>query len=315
MIIEEVITMFCPNCGTKCPDNYHFCFRCGTALPVIPIEEPNTEAAASSEEFTIAEPVSDKEASISPVETVEETPEQSVSLPEAEEVPAEIVPETPDSPENVQPQDTIPQQQVSEPLVDAPAPRKGRLWPPVLLIVLMSVLGIIVFFCFRTPEILTDSQLPYFQIQEGMLYFDESLYFGSEELTVPNTVAGQTVTALSDGCFSDCDDLATVILPHTLTHIGSHAFEGCDNLTGMYIPNSVISIGERAFASCGSHIAIHLDASIQSIGQDAFHRCLDLEHIFFTGDHQQWEALYSGILGAKSNIHCSDGTFQYAPEE
>ena len=94
------------------------------------------------------------------------------------------------------------------PLQEAVPAKKGALWVPVLILILLSAIGIAVFFCTAPGKrhAHSSADAPWFAVQNGVLYFDESRYAGSGELSVPNQVDGETVTSLSDGCFRNYFD-------------------------------------------------------------------------------------------------------------
>ena len=79
------------------------------------------------------------------------------------------------------------------PLQEAVPAKKGALWVPVLILILLSAVGIAVFFCTAPGKrhAHSSADAPWFAVQNGVLYFDESRYAGSGELTVPNQVDGE----------------------------------------------------------------------------------------------------------------------------
>ena len=180
-------------------------------------------------------------------------------------------------------------------------PKKGSLWPPLIFMVLMVAVGIAVFLLY--PEERAVSETPWFTVEDGSLRFDAALYGGSPELTVL-----EGVTALADGCFSDCDTLTTVLLPDSLTAIGDRAFAQCDQLRGVKLPENVTVIGADAFLDCAALEALTVPATVTSIGSGAFDGCGALRHIFFEGTKQQWQALNTGSFGTQTTIYCVDGT-------
>lgn len=282
--------MFCPYCGNPCADTHKFCFRCGkplpepvsedTVLPVIPDEEPKA-AFAATEDYTEL-----------PIETAAAASELAVDpVPDDRENPPYL-------PEPEQPADIPPQ------------PKKGRLWPPLLALCLMICVGLSAYFLSpREPE----PPKTCFSVESGVLYFDYSLYTGSDELTVPETVDGMAVTAISDSCFADCDRLTTIILPDTVTVIGEKAFSGCDNLRGIYIPEGVLSIGAGALAQCPALEAVAFPQSIAEIGDGCLDDCSSLQHIFYDGTYTQWRELYKGTFRTGVKLYTNDGTYAAQP--
>lgn len=283
--------MFCPYCGNPCAETHKFCFRCGKPLPEI------AELPAVSEEPLPAEPL----------------PEEVIPAP-AEE-PAEILTETAEAAAQVSEtavaEDTAAASAAPEqPVVTAPQPRKGRLWPPVLALIVMTCIGLAAFFLSpKAPEPVKSC----FSIDNGVLYFDYSLYTGSDELTVPETVDGMAVTAISEGCFQDCDRLTTVILPESVTVIGENAFASCDALRGIYIPNGVLSVGAEAFAECPKLEAVCFPASIMEIGDGCLDNCVSLHYIFYDGTYDQWRKLYDGTYRTGVELHTNDGVYYAQP--
>jgi len=197
-----------------------------------------------------------------------------------------------------------------------PKPKKGSRWIPLLLLILMSAAGIIGFFATagKNTPIRAQGSTPWFYVQNGVLYFEESRYDGSAELTVPSEIAGQTVYALGENCFADCTALTTVNLPDTLASIGDNAFSGCTSLRGIAIPESVNVIGEKAFYGCSALEAVSLSGHVRQIREDAFDDCSYLGYIFYDGLHQEWTALYDEFINPYVGVICRDGSFYQGGE-
>lgn len=76
----------------------------------------------------------------------------------------------------------------------------------------------------------------------------ENLYLDGElvtDLIIPNTV-----DAIKNYTFSNCQNLISVNISETVVSIGDWSFYDCHNLISINIPNSVTSIGESAFSIC-----------------------------------------------------------------
>ena len=193
----------------------------------------------------------------------------------------------------------------------APAPKKGSHRVPILILVLLAVLGTAVYFV--TTGIQSAAQVksatPWFEVWEGYLYFDPEAYFGSSELTVPSQIDGKTVIGLSDGCFENCTQLTTVILPDTLEEINNDAFAGCTSLRGIYIPESTYVIGAGAFYGCTDLEAICIPAGMRFIGPGTFDECNSLWYIFYDGTIDSWDGLYSEYITPYTGVFCEDGSF------
>lgn len=279
--------MFCPNCGNPCEESHHFCYLCGTELPKLNIE--NTKPATDSESLIPEETQSPESTVPAEQEAAMETP---VPAP-AEECP-DIHPAEPTEP------------------APEPKPRKGRIWPPILAMAVMICVGLAVFFMGSSEEPPVSAP-SWFEIENGVLSFHPEYYTGSRELTIPETVDGQTVTAIADNAFSGCDGISTVILPETVTAIGDYAFSSCHDLRGIYIPGSVQAIGVYAFADCDSLEAIYLPGTLEELGHGALDSCDGLNFILFNGTYARWNELYDGLFSSSVELHTTDGTYYARP--
>lgn len=203
------------------------------------------------------------------------------------------------------------------PLLPESTPKKateiGTHWIPALILLIMAAIGLLVYFtCVAPaspPAINSLSDTPWFSVSDGCLDFYPAYYHGSNELTVPDEVDGQTVTSLASYCFSDCTALTTVILPDTLTGIGEGAFSGCTALRGIYVPDSVSEIGRYAFYACTNLEAICIPESVAHIGEAAFYNCDSLSYILYSGYYSDWLTLYSEFINPYTGVFCEDGDF------
>ena len=188
--------------------------------------------------------------------------------------------------------------------------KKGSRWVPILVLCLIAAIGIGVFFA--TGSINAPVSHPkslWFSLKDGTLSFNEDMYIGGSELTVPSEIAGQPVLYLADGCFAGCDSLTTVILPDTLQVIEDGAFEDCTALRGIYIPDSVTYIGAEAFSGCTNLEAIVIPAGMEYIGNRAFQDCGQLFYIFYPGSIDTWDTLYTEFINPYTGVYCDEGSF------
>lgn len=151
----------------------------------------------------------------------------------------------------------------------------------------------------------------FFAIDGGAVTFLPELWEGGPVLTIPDTVGGQTVTALGSGCFRDCTALTTVILPETLTAIGPEAFSGCTGLRGLYLPQGMESIGKNAFDDCIALEAICIPDTVTAIAPGVFDDCASLLYINYEGTFQSWAALYDDYITPFTAAICTDGTYYH----
>ena len=108
-------------------------------------------------------------------------------------------------------------------------PKMGRHWVPILIMALIFAFGTALFFAFpasrqEKPPVIESQETPWFYVENGILYFDAKKYSVDSELTVPAELNGQSIIALGEGCFRNCTQLTSIILPDTLQAIGEDAF-------------------------------------------------------------------------------------------
>lgn len=179
-----------------------------------------------------------------------------------------------------------------------PPSKKGTRWIPILLLVLMTVIGSAVYYISTTAL-----AQPWFSVDNGTLSFDERKYAGSEELTVPDTVDGQTVTGVGAYCFQYCDSLTAVTLPGTVKIIEPYAFFDCENLQTIELSYGTQIIDYQAFFSCDSLESIYIPSSVETIDSGAFEDCSSLAHIYYEGTAEDWACIYYGEIAPNIQIH------------
>lgn len=197
-----------------------------------------------------------------------------------------------------------------------PKPKRGTHWIPILIMAVLSLIGLGIYFATAEapavtgkPNLPSLSDTPWFSIEDGYLSFDPELYNGSSEVEIPRQVNGQTVLYLADGCFENCTEITTVLLPNTVESIGDYAFFGCTSMRGIALPDSVTSIGEGAFYGCTELEAICIPGSVTEIGADAFDLCDNLWYIYYLGKHEQWTSLYVEFINIYTGVYCEEGSF------
>lgn len=190
-----------------------------------------------------------------------------------------------------------------------PAPKKGSHLVPILIMMLLGIIGISLFFALPYGASGSPDRSSCFTIRDGVLSFHSAGYSGGSELIVPDTVDGQTVTALADVCFKNCTELTSIVLPNTLETIGSGAFRGCTALRGIRIPDSVSRIEIEAFYGCTALEAVALSDSVTYIGPGTFGECNQLYYILFSGAHGDWVELYDEFITPYTGVFCDEGSF------
>jgi hypothetical protein len=194
------------------------------------------------------------------------------------------------------------------PVAESPALKKGRIWLPIAILAAMLTVGLILFFTFPlTGSVATDPRMPWFTVEDGILYFDKALYTGGDTLTVPQQFGGQKVREISEYCFLGCDSFSAVRLPEGLEWIGPKAFAGCSELRGIKLPETLRGIGGEAFAGCTSLEAIVIPYTARTVGTGIFDDCDALRHIYYPGTRADWRLLKVDSIGPLTRVYCIDG--------
>lgn len=125
----------------------------------------------------------------------------------------------------------------------------------------------------------------------------------NEQVTIPATAFGKTVSEIDDGAFADCDYIVRVIISDSVERIGTGIFFGCDSLVEVGFPDGVTSIpaetfaycssltsaipdgitevGDSAFTNCDSLVSVDIPDSVERIGTGVFLGCDSLEKVDF----------------------------------
>lgn len=104
----------------------------------------------------------------------------------------------------------------------------------------------------------------------------------SEEVIIPETLGGCTVTRIYENAFSNCQNATSITIPASVTTIDREAFYNASNIitTIKFAENSQLkTIGESAFAVLRGLKSITIPASVTEIGFDAFGSCSSLTAI------------------------------------
>lgn len=117
-------------------------------------------------------------------------------------------------------------------------------------------------------------------------------YKGEEtQLHIPAKIGKYPVTAIGASAFSlhrsgrrwpqyaALYGIRSVIIPEGVTAIEDGAFCGCENMAQIKLPDSLTQIGERAFAFCKSLVEIAVPENVVSVGREAFCGCDELRRV------------------------------------
>ena len=123
------------------------------------------------------------------------------------------------------------------------------------------------------------SDLDFYPLPDGTygVRVGNSLYL--EEITIPGTYNGKSVSTILNSGFCGASNLKSIIIPDTITTISNSAFEGCSGLSNVAIGSGVTCISERAFYGCTSLTSLSIPNSVTNIGESAFYGCIKLVEI------------------------------------
>ena len=115
-----------------------------------------------------------------------------------------------------------------------------------------------------------DGNYEYEELEDGTIEITE--YKGvAEDVTIPSTINGKTVTSIGSKAFS-FTEVENVILSNNITNIADKAFYCC-NLKTIRLSNQLKTIGAFAFDSSFNLTDIEIPATVNYIGEGAFNFC------------------------------------------
>lgn len=80
-----------------------------------------------------------------------------------------------------------------------------------------------------------------------------------EEITIPQSYNGITVSGIAENGFSRCKNLKKVTIPQSFTRIETGAFYMCPDLVEVNLPKNLKGIGKGAFGLCKQEITFRYD--------------------------------------------------------
>lgn len=83
-------------------------------------------------------------------------------------------------------------------------------------------------------------------------------------------------TVITEGLFSNRNDVVKVVLPYGVKQISNNAFENCNNLEEVVFPESLKLIGDEAFANCINLRKASYSEDVK-VSPTSFKGCLKLE--------------------------------------
>jgi hypothetical protein len=93
-------------------------------------------------------------------------------------------------------------------------------------------------------------------------------YSGPDDVVIPPTLNGLSVTDIGEGAFA-VSDITSVVIPNGVTNIGQSAFNPCDYLTNVVLPETLIGVGNSAFLETAL-TSLTIPPNLANIGDAAF---------------------------------------------
>ena len=119
---------------------------------------------------------------------------------------------------------------------------------------------------------------------------------GDEDLIIPDSIHGFSVTKIGEKAFQKCTSIRRVTIPEGVATIGKYAFRGTP-LEEIVLPNSLTAIGEEAFSNTNLSKAA-IPASVADIGANPFSECENLSRIDVSKENPAYKS-DGGVLYAE----------------
>lgn len=171
------------------------------------------------------------------------------------------------------------------------------------------------------------------QLPEGLEHIGDQAFVSCaslEEMELPDTVASvgfgafsgclalkrvklsAGLTVIMEDTFSNCGSLEVIEVPEGVTDIQEGAFYCCASLQELLLPESLTTytMSFGAFEWCSPKI-LKIGSGITTITVGMLCRSDNLEHIYYNGTQEAWEAVYkdpewlANLSGC--TVHCTDG--------
>ena len=130
------------------------------------------------------------------------------------------------------------------------------------------------------PSTVTENGLTFSLLSDNtytVAGFDNS----TPTVTIPATVKGANVTAISEQAFYACDKLTGVVMGANIKTIGTRAFWNCTALVNIELPSAVTALPWGIFENCSSLEAITIPKGVKTIENEAFLGCSSLRALTF----------------------------------
>ena len=129
-----------------------------------------------------------------------------------------------------------------------------------------------------------DSSFMYFQVMDEshVRLVSSNKKYGyitySGDLEIPESIKsnGKKYQVSSIGEALRESNVTSVVIPNTVTAIDNYAFDNCQELTNVRLPEELVSIGDYSFVNCTSLASLTVPKTVKSLGKEVFHGCTNL---------------------------------------
>ncbi|MEI6578074.1 MAG: leucine-rich repeat domain-containing protein [Eubacteriales bacterium] len=126
------------------------------------------------------------------------------------------------------------------------------------------------------------------------------------DIVIPDKLDGYTVDEITDGAFSNCTALISVVIPDSVTVIGFNSFAQCSGLTSFTISDSVTVIETAAFFQCTGLKTVKIGCNVKTIGNTAFAYCTSLTGVVLPNSVTEIETSAFSHCEAMTNVSIPD---------
>lgn len=123
----------------------------------------------------------------------------------------------------------------------------------------------------------------------------------SNEVFVPSSYNGISVTSISDNAFAGNSVVTSITIHNGVTRLGSNSFANCVNLDTVNLPASIQNIDGETFFGCESLQTFTIPAGVGVIGNAPFRGCTQLDTILVDSNSKTYSAA-DGVLYSKNFV-------------
>lgn len=164
-------------------------------------------------------------------------------------------------------------------------------------------------------------------IEEGVTKLGNRLFYHSKGSALAEVVFPvSSLTTIGEGTFRKCTSLVSITLPSSLTSIGRVCFFGDTALETLVIDGTMTTLPDELVEGCTALKTVHIPKSVTNLtqnstkGYNTFYGCSTPETIYFGGTINEWMLLLARgnsdeLMNADIDVICSDGTYNYNPDE